>query len=70
MKVAALQLCASDDPTANLDMTLPMVQQAAEMGATQRDVCSGPACSPCIGRDIPDESVAGVNVDPGIAITE
>lgn len=33
MKVAALQLCASDDPTANLDMTLPMVQQAAEMGA-------------------------------------
>ena len=32
MKVAALQLCASDDPTANLDMTLPMVQQAAEMG--------------------------------------
>ena len=33
MKVAALQLCASDDPTANLEMTLPMVQQAAEMGA-------------------------------------
>ena len=33
MNVAALQLCASDDPTANLDMTLPMVQQAAEMGA-------------------------------------
>ena len=33
MKVAALQLCASADPTANLDMTLPMVQQAAEMGA-------------------------------------
>lgn len=33
MKVAALQLCASDDPVANIEMTLPMVQQAAEMGA-------------------------------------
>ena len=33
MKVAALQLCASDDPAANIEMTLPMVQQAAEMGA-------------------------------------
>ena len=33
MKVAALQLCASDDPVANLAITLSMVQQAAEAGA-------------------------------------
>jgi len=33
MKVAALQLCASDDPVANLALTLSMVQQAAEAGA-------------------------------------
>ena len=33
MKVAALQLCASDDPVANLEFTLSMVQQAAEAGA-------------------------------------
>ena len=33
MKVAALQLCASDDPVANLAFTLSMVQQAAEAGA-------------------------------------
>ena len=33
MKVAALQLCASDDPVANLALTLPMVQRAAEAGA-------------------------------------
>ena len=33
MKVAALQLCASDDPVANLAMTLSMVQQAGEAGA-------------------------------------
>ena len=33
MKVAALQLCASDDPVANLANTLSMVQQASEAGA-------------------------------------
>ena len=33
MKVAALQLCASDDPAANLAHTLSMVQQASEAGA-------------------------------------
>ena len=33
MKVAALQLCASDDPVANLAHTLLMVQQASEAGA-------------------------------------
>ena len=33
MKVAAMQLCASDDPVANLALTLPMVQRAAEVGA-------------------------------------
>ena len=33
MKVAALQLCASDDPIANLAHTLSMVQQASEAGA-------------------------------------
>ena len=33
MKVAALQLCASDDPVANIARTLSMVQQAAESGA-------------------------------------
>jgi len=33
MKVASLQLCASDDPVANLEFTLSMVQQAAEAGA-------------------------------------
>ena len=33
MKVAALQLCASDDPVANLALTLSMVQQASEAGA-------------------------------------
>ena len=33
MKVAALQLCASDDPAANLALTLSLVQQAAEAGA-------------------------------------
>ena len=33
MKVAALQLCASDDPVANLAHTLSMVQQASEAGA-------------------------------------
>lgn len=33
MKVAALQLSASDDPVANLEFTLSMVQQAAEAGA-------------------------------------
>ena len=33
MKVAALQLCASDDPSANLAHTLSMVQQASEAGA-------------------------------------
>ena len=33
MKVAALQLCASDDPVANLAHTLFMVQQASEAGA-------------------------------------
>ncbi len=33
MKIAALQLCASDDPIANLALTLSMVQQAAEAGA-------------------------------------
>ena len=33
MKVAALQLCASDDPVSNLELTLSMVQQAAEAGA-------------------------------------
>ena len=33
MKIAALQLCASDDPVANLALTLSMVRQAAEAGA-------------------------------------
>jgi len=33
MKVAALQLCASDDPVANLAHTLSMLQQASEAGA-------------------------------------
>ena len=33
MKVAALQLCASDDPASNLALTLSLVQQAAEAGA-------------------------------------
>ncbi len=33
MKIAALQLCASDDPVANLALTLSMVQQASEAGA-------------------------------------
>ena len=33
MKVAALQLCASDDPVVNLAHTLSMVQQASEAGA-------------------------------------
>ena len=33
MKIAALQLCASDDPVWNLELTLSMVQQAAEAGA-------------------------------------
>lgn len=33
MKIAALQLCASDDPVANLAPTLSMVRQAAEAGA-------------------------------------
>jgi len=33
MKVAALQLCASDNPVANLAHTLSMVQQASEAGA-------------------------------------
>jgi len=33
MKVAALQLCATDDPIANLAHTLSMVQQASEAGA-------------------------------------
>ena len=33
MKVAALQLCTSDDPVANLALTLSMVQRAAEAGA-------------------------------------
>lgn len=33
MKVATLQLCASDDPVANLAHTLSMVQQASEAGA-------------------------------------
>ena len=33
MKVAALQLCASDDPVANLAVTLSMLQQASEAGA-------------------------------------
>ena len=33
MKVAALQLCASDDPVANLALTISMVQRAAEAGA-------------------------------------
>jgi len=33
MKVAVLQLCSSDDPVANLDITLSMVQWASEMGA-------------------------------------
>ena len=33
MKVAALQLCASDDPVANLELTKSMVQRAAEAGA-------------------------------------
>lgn len=33
MKVAVLQLCSSDDPVANLDITLSMVQRASEMGA-------------------------------------
>ena len=33
MKVAALQLCASDDPVANLELTISMVQRAAEAGA-------------------------------------
>lgn len=32
MKVAALQLCASDDPVANLELTISMVQRAAEAG--------------------------------------
>jgi len=32
MKIAALQLCASDDPVSNLELTLSMVQQAAEAG--------------------------------------
>ena len=33
MKVAVLQLCASDDPVANLERTISMVQQAVEAGA-------------------------------------
>ena len=33
MKVAALQLCTSDDPVANLELTISMVQRAAEAGA-------------------------------------
>ena len=33
MKVAALQLCASDDPVANLAHTLSMLQRASEAGA-------------------------------------
>ena len=33
MKIAALQLCASDDPVANLALTVSMVRQAAEAGA-------------------------------------
>lgn len=33
MKIATLQLCASDDPVANLALTLSMVRQAAEAGA-------------------------------------
>ena len=33
MKVAALQLCASDDPVANLELTLSMIQRASEAGA-------------------------------------
>lgn len=33
MKVAALQLCASDDPAANLALTISMVQRASETGA-------------------------------------
>ena len=33
MKIAALQLCASDDPVANFKLTLSMVKQAAEAGA-------------------------------------
>ena len=33
MKVAALQLCASDDPVSNFALTLSMVQQASETGA-------------------------------------
>jgi len=33
MKVAALQLCASDDPVANLELTISMVQRASEAGA-------------------------------------
>lgn len=33
MKIAALQLCVSDDPVANLALTLSMVRQAAEAGA-------------------------------------
>lgn len=33
MKVAALQLCASDDPVANLELTISMVQRASETGA-------------------------------------
>lgn len=33
MKVAALQLCASDDPVANLELTISMVQRAADAGA-------------------------------------
>ena len=33
MTLAALQFCASDDPVSNLELTLSMVQQAAEAGA-------------------------------------
>jgi len=33
MKIAALQLCVSDDPAANLKNTLSMVQQASQAGA-------------------------------------
>ena len=66
MKVAALQLCASDDPIANLEVTLSMVQQASEMGA---QFIATPEVTNCISssRRLQNDVLALQNDDQTLA---
>ena len=66
MKVAALQLCASDDPIANLEVTLSMVQQASEKGA---QFIATPEVTNCISssRRLQNDVLALQNDDQTLA---